>query len=619
MWIYLSPHLDDAAYSCGGLLWTQTQAGEEVGVWTLFAGDLPAGRLSPFAEHMHARWGITDRSFGARRAEDDRACAMLGAEYRHFSFRDCIYRRGGPRARFLYPTDKHIFGKLSPADSGVADELAGELTRALPPGAQLVCPLGLGNHVDHLLTRLVAERLGRPVLYYEDFPYALQEPGKNNQVMDSAWEYQIFPLSPAALNTWQAAVAAYASQLGVCWGTESDMREALSRHLDRVGGVRLWRRKMSPQVRDARARDARTKFLLVPHQSIPVSPSLPMGGAVAGMFDLAESLHRAGVDVTLAAALHEGKNYRHNGVTYHNLVPAGGLDRNFSLLSDRRFDVILANRGRVIEQAARYFPFAVKILRVMDVFFRSHGAPPEAINLRADAVIAVSEFIKHATVKWGVREEKIEVINDGLRTDVFCRNHDIAREENLIVFAGATIPGKGILILLKACNLLMLRNPDIRLEVYGSVGLWEQGKELVDWPKITSVRPNIVYKGATTKEDLARAFNRASLCVVPSDPNVLREGFPRVSTEAQGCGCPVIVSASGGLPETMVDGETGVVVDPLTEETLADAIGRLLADRGKRDEMSRKAEQYAKRFTVDDSARAFLNVIEEKRKIAATA
>lgn len=619
MWIYLSPHLDDAAYSCGGLLWTQTQAGEEVGVWTLFAGDPPAGRLSPFAEHMHALWEIRDRSFGDRRAEDHRVCAMLGAKYRHFSFRDCIYRRGGPRARFLYPTDKHIFGKLSRADSGLAEELVDEVTRALPPGAQLVCPLGLGNHVDHLLTRLVAERLGRPLLYYEDFPYALQEPGKNDKVLASAWESEIFPLSPAALNTWQAAVAAYVSQLSVCWETESEMREALSRHLDRVGGVRLWRRKKSPRVRDARARDERTKFLLVPHQTVPISPSLPMGGGVASMIDLAESLHRAEVDVTVAAILHEGKNYRHNGVTYHNVGPGEDLDPNYSLLSDRRFDVILAHRGFVIERAARYFPFAVKILRSIDVYSRPHGVPAGAINLRADAVIAVSQFVKSGLVKWGVREEKIEVINDGLRTDVFCRNHDIAREENLIVFAGATIPEKGIFTLLKACNLLMRHEPGLRLEVYGSVGLWKQEKELVDWRKVTSLRPNIVYKGATTKEDLARAFNRASLCVIPSDPNVLREGFPRVSTEAQGCGCPVIVSQSGGLPETLVDGETGVIVDPLTEETLADAIGRLLADRGKRDEMSRKAEQYAKRFTVDDSALAFLNVIEEKRKIAATA
>lgn len=618
MWIYLSPHLDDAAYSCGGLLWTQTQAGEEVGVWTLFAGDPPAGPLSPFAEHMHALWKIGDRSFGDRRAEDHRVCAMLGAEYRHFSFRDCIYRQGGPRARFLYPTDKDIFGKLSRADSGLAEELVDEVTRALPPGAQLVCPLGLGNHVDHLLTRLVAERLGRPLLYYEDFPYALQEPGKNDKVLASAWESEIYPLSAAALNTWQASVAAYVSQLSVCWETEAEMREALSRHLDRVGGVRLWRRKKVRQVRDARARDGRTKFLLVPNQMVPISPFLPMGGGVASMIDLAESLHRAEVDVTVAATLHEGKNYRHNGVTYFNRAGGEASDRNFSLLSDRRFDVVLAHRGHVIERAARYFPFAVKILRVIDVFSRPHGVPAGAINRRADAVIAVSQFVKSGLVKWGVRQEKIEVINDGLRTEVFFRNQDIAREEKLIVFAGATIPEKGILILLKACNLLMRHEPDLRLEVYGSVGLWKQEKELVDWGKVTSLRPNIVYKGETTKEDLARAFNRASLCVIPSDPNGVGEGFPRVSTEAQGCGCPVVVSASGGLPETMVEGETGVVVDPLTEETLADAIGRLLADRAKRDEMSRKAEEYAKRVTIDDSARAFLDVIEKKRNTAAT-
>ncbi|MFQ5693992.1 MAG: glycosyltransferase family 4 protein, partial [Nitrospinota bacterium] len=454
-------------------------------------------------------------------------------------------------------------------------------------------------------------------LYYEDFPYALQEPGKNDQILDSAWECEVHPLSPAALEKWQAAVAAYGSQLAQCWSTDSEMRDALRGHLDRVGGVRLWRRKKTRRLRDRRAGDGRLKCLLVPHHMAPISPFLAMAGAVSSMFEMAEGLHGTGADVTVAGVLHEGKTYRHNGVTYHNLVPAEGPDRNFSLLSDRRFDVILANRGHILEQSARYFPFAVKILRVIDNFFRSHDLPADVINLRADAIIAVSQFLKNALVEWGAREEKVEVINDGLRTDLFCRRHDIAREENLIVFAGATVPEKGILILLKACNLLMQHDPDLRLEVYGSAGLWKKQREFVDWPKITSVRPNVVFKGPTKKENIAHAFNRASLCVVPSDPKAVQEGFGRVSMEAQACGCPVVVSRSGGLPETMVEGETGVIVDPLTEETLADAIGSLLADRGRRDEMSRQAEQYAKRFTVDDAARAFLDVIEEKRNTAA--
>ena len=55
-WIYLSPHFDDVALSCGGLLWEQAQAGEGASVWTICAGEVPAGQLSPFAQSLHERW-----------------------------------------------------------------------------------------------------------------------------------------------------------------------------------------------------------------------------------------------------------------------------------------------------------------------------------------------------------------------------------------------------------------------------------------------------------------------------------------------------------------------------------------------------------------------------------
>jgi hypothetical protein len=48
------------------------------------------------------------------------------------------------------------------------------LRRLLPPDWQLVCPLTLGNHVDHQLVRQAAERIGRPLCYYADLPYGLK-------------------------------------------------------------------------------------------------------------------------------------------------------------------------------------------------------------------------------------------------------------------------------------------------------------------------------------------------------------------------------------------------------------------------------------------------------------
>jgi hypothetical protein len=68
--IYLSPHLDDVTLSCGGLVWEQVQAGEQVEIWTICAGDPPPGALSPYAEELHHRWGYGIEAIAERRIED---------------------------------------------------------------------------------------------------------------------------------------------------------------------------------------------------------------------------------------------------------------------------------------------------------------------------------------------------------------------------------------------------------------------------------------------------------------------------------------------------------------------------------------------------------------------
>lgn len=610
MWIFLSPHLNDAVYSCGGLIRTRVAAGEAVEVWTLFAGDPPAGALSPFAQEMHTHWGMGEATFAARRAEDEHACGMVGAGYRHFSHHDCIYRRASPDGSFLYPTHEHIIGRISRADRELADRLVAELENALPADAGLVCPLGLGNHVDHMLTRLVAERLNRPLLYFEDLPYAAHEPERNDKVLERAWQSVITPLSSDAMEVWQSAAASYGSQLKSCWNTDANMRRVLTRRARAAGGARLWQRRKPdrvPKVR--RPREAR-KLLLFPDQHHPVSPRTPIGGGPAAMFDLADALHRAGADVTVVAALTENGNFELDGVRYHNVVMGENLQRHLSTLTADGFDAVIAHRGVILAHASRYFPFAVRILRLIDAFWGAHVVSAKQVNGSADVAVAVSDFIAAAAVEWGLRPGMMQVVHDGLQTEVFRPLPDVSREDNLVVFAGATNRGKGVGHLVMACDRLMERHPDLRLEVYGSIGLWTNEEEKIDWAEVAAARPNIVHKGDVGKAELARVFNRASVCVVPTDPKVFAEGFSRVSTEAQGCGCPVIVSRSGGLPETIIAGETGVIVDPLDSEHLAAAIENLLADGKLRRRMSRAAERHARRFTVDDAALAVLRIVD---------
>lgn len=237
--IYLSPHLDDVVFSCGGQIFMHTSAGEQVLVVTVTAADPPAVPPSEFAQLLHARWQLTDDAVAARRAEDQLACQILGADYLHWNFLDCIYRQHPQTGEALYATVESIFGDIHPSD-----ELLDQLTQQmgiLPPHDRLYLPLTAGHHVDHQLTRLAAERCfgsAAAVYYYEDYPYVrdeaallatLEAGGPGN-----SWEPILIPLSEAALEAKVAAVLAYESQLSTFFNGVRDVEVQIKDHARRV-------------------------------------------------------------------------------------------------------------------------------------------------------------------------------------------------------------------------------------------------------------------------------------------------------------------------------------------------------------------------------------------------
>jgi LmbE family N-acetylglucosaminyl deacetylase len=241
-WIYLSPHLDDVALSCGGLVWEQAQAGEQVEIWTICAGDPPHGPLSPFAQGLHQRWETGEGAAGRRRAEDLASCARLGVPARHFPLPDCIYRPDPQEAgRFLYASEAAIFGPLHPAEAALVQALARSLNELLEQEARLVCPLALGGHVDHRLARRAAELLDRSLWYYADYPYVLQAQAQISQALPAGWQEVRWPVSAAGMQAWQAAVAAHASQLSTFWPGLEAMQAAIHDYGRLADGARLWR------------------------------------------------------------------------------------------------------------------------------------------------------------------------------------------------------------------------------------------------------------------------------------------------------------------------------------------------------------------------------------------
>jgi LmbE family N-acetylglucosaminyl deacetylase len=251
MWIYLSPHFDDAVFSCGGLIWQQSQAGQAVEIWTVCAGDIPSGPLTPFAQELHARWGTGLASVEVRRAEDEAACRIVGAAWRHFSLPDCIYRRlpplpGDPpdAGAPVITRNDDLWLPVSPGEASLVNQVADWLRQGLEqagPDVRLVSPLGVGGHIDHRLVRAAAENLGRPLWYYADYPYAVKngfDPvkwlGKNRQVYAR-------PISKGAVCAWQAATAAYDSQLSSFWPGLEKMRLEIFTYAQTPQGHSLFR------------------------------------------------------------------------------------------------------------------------------------------------------------------------------------------------------------------------------------------------------------------------------------------------------------------------------------------------------------------------------------------
>ena len=129
--VYVSPHLDDAVFSCGGLIARQTARGDEVVVVTVFAGDPPVGELTPFAYELHRRWGGEGSPMGLRRAEDLVACGRVGASVVHLPLPDAVYRRSN-QGEPLYPDSASLFTQPTPMESAPSLRMCGTL-RISPP------------------------------------------------------------------------------------------------------------------------------------------------------------------------------------------------------------------------------------------------------------------------------------------------------------------------------------------------------------------------------------------------------------------------------------------------------------------------------------------------------
>ena len=214
--IFLSPHYDDIALSCGGTAALLARAGRTPEIALIF-GDHPdpAQPMTDFAATMHRQWGMSaEQVVAGRRSEEQIAALTLGACDRFLPFQDAIYR--GSR----YTSDDDLFGDTHPDEVDLAGQIISHigLERTSPAKIRIYAPLAIGGHVDHQHAEragsLLAEQ-GYTVWFYEDLPYALRVENVESRrsMLDPALEPRAAVDIERVWTTKVDAIMAYPSQL----------------------------------------------------------------------------------------------------------------------------------------------------------------------------------------------------------------------------------------------------------------------------------------------------------------------------------------------------------------------------------------------------------------------
>jgi len=233
--LFLSPHLDDAAFSCAGSLLSLQAAGWDICHCTVFTKSVP--NPAGFALRCQTDKNIaSDADYMALRRREDAEFARLLeiADVRHWDFAEAPNRG--------YESPAMLFAGILDGDEiwkPIAEGLA-DLVNELDPSLVFV-PQGLGSHVDHLQLILAArDTFAEDLLcWYRDTPYAIRElDAKPSPLLPPGLIEQPTPLSEEMLARKIAGACAYKSQIGFQFGGPLEVDRKL-REFHRAEAVRL--------------------------------------------------------------------------------------------------------------------------------------------------------------------------------------------------------------------------------------------------------------------------------------------------------------------------------------------------------------------------------------------
>ena len=251
--------------------------------------------------------------------------------------------------------------------------------------------------------------------------------------------------------------------------------------------------------------------------------------------------------------------------------------------------------------------------------FTAHGndifAPRDfAIGLdrlvgAARVIVTVADYAaRFLQERFPNQADRIHRVYNGLNLAEFGRT-DFSAAPQIVVAVGRLIPKKGFADLIRACGLLAERGKSFQCEIIGDGPLQnELGAQI----KELNLQDRVALPGAKPQREVRQRLAAANIFVLPSvvDPEGGMDNLPTVIMEAMATGLPVISTAIGGIPEMVVENETGFLVQPGDVVALGDAIETSISNLSLAQKLGRAGHERAEKlFSIEKNVRELCTLI----------
>lgn len=215
---------------------------------------------------------------------------------------------------------------------------------------------------------------------------------------------------------------------------------------------------------------------------------------------------------------------------------------------------------------------------------------------------AVSKSTAEDLVRRGIPRESIRVIYNGVDSETLTPNSSERAEKPVFVYLGRLKKYKRVDTVIRA--FASLNVPDATLEIAGA---GDHRAPLEGLAQSLHVEDRVKFLGFVPEEQKVHLLRRAWASVLASP----KEGWGISNLEAAACGTPVIAADSPGIRESVIDGETGFLVQQNDPEAMAAAMRGLVQSPDLVAVLGTAARRFAQQFTWDRSANETLAHLEE--------